>query len=50
MDRAELQKRLEKHLDFLEKAAESAAELNCYSDAAELSKQILETVKLIDDL
>ena len=49
MNRAELHERLEKHLEFLEKAAENAAGLDCYSETAEISKQILETVKLLDD-
>lgn len=49
MDRTELCERLKKHLEFLEKAAENAAGLDRYSEAAELSKQILETVKLLDE-
>lgn len=50
MDRTELREKLKKHLEFLEKAAENAAGLDHYGEAAELSKQILETVKLINDL
>lgn len=50
MGRTELCERLKKHLEFLEKAAENAAGLDRYIEAAELSKQILETVQLINDL
>ena len=49
MDRAELRKKLKDHLNFLQKTAESAAGLDHYGEAAELSKQILETVKLLDE-
>lgn len=49
MDRTELRKKLEEHLDFLGKTAENAAVLDRYIEAAELSKQILETVKLLDE-
>lgn len=49
MDKAELRKRLEEHLNFLEKTAQDAANVDNYIGAAEISKQILETVKLLDD-
>ena len=49
MDRAELRKKLEDHLGFLQKTAKEAAASAYYGEAAELSKQILETVKLLDD-
>lgn len=49
MNRTELRESLEKHLDFLKQAAKEAADLDHYSEAAELSKQILETVKLLND-
>ena len=49
MDRAELQKRLEEHLNFLEKTAQNAANVDNYIGVVGISKQILETVKLLDD-
>lgn len=49
MDRTELCERLKKHLEFLEKAAENAENNDFYKGVAELSTQILETVKLIHE-
>lgn len=49
MDRAEICERLKKHLEFLEKAAETAEKEGFYKGVAELSAQILETVKLIHE-
>lgn len=45
MNKLELRKKLEDHLSFLKKTAENAAGLDHYGEAAELSKQILETGK-----
>lgn len=50
MDRTELHKKLEDHLDFLRDTADNAAADSYYSDVAELSKQYLETVKLLNDI
>ncbi len=49
MDRTELRKKIEEHLKFLEKSADYAVGANDYIGAAEISKQILETVKLLDE-
>ena len=49
MDRTELRKRLEEHLDFLKKTAQDAANVDNYIGVVGISKQILETEKLLDD-
>ncbi|MGN0610157.1 MAG: hypothetical protein ACI4JI_00105 [Ruminiclostridium sp.] len=44
MTEKEISEHYEKHLKVLESAIESAKDKDCYGDAVELSKQIMDTI------